>query len=182
MAAWPSGAQLLSTEDFKNTIATGSARALPHRWVGLDGASSGWTRGRSPLAGVAGGGMRSRGVLESHLLLGEQDIFMAGFRFLWENRTTFSREFLEFGRKRSAGMSRLPHHTQAASLWPINRGKLVHELGFFVCEDGCGKTCSVSVLLCMLMQRVCVNTPVSVTCFLLFVTATAFPSMKFNVL
>lgn len=89
--------------------------------------------------------MRSRRVLQSYLSLGEKDIFVAGFRFLWENRTTFSREFLEFGRHRSAGTlvrgaggPHLPHHTPAnlplvdQSGWIIE-SIMIEELDFFQC-------------------------------------------------
>lgn len=124
MAAWPIGAQRLSSEESP----TQAACSLP-----LD-----TSHPRSPRTllhtGFHWDGMRSRRVLESYLLLGEKDIFMVGFRFLWENRTTFSREFLEFGRQRSAGTlvrgacgPHLPHHTPAPFLWLINQGGLLSQ-------------------------------------------------------
>lgn len=106
-----------------------AAPALPYSCVDPNGPRSPETIG---LTGVAG--MRCHRVLESHLLLGEWDIFTVGFRFLWEKRTTFSREFLEFGRQRSAGMSRgawclLPVVTRGAATSHINNLALVDHPG-----------------------------------------------------
>ena len=78
--------------------------------------------------------MRSRRVLESYLLLGEQDIFMVGFRFLWENRTTSGREFLEFGRQICwheprcvALVAHIYHITHQQPSWLVSQGRLLNE-------------------------------------------------------
>lgn len=129
-------------------------------------------------------------------MLGEWDIFTVGFRFLWEKRTTFRREFLEFGRQRSAGMSRgawclLPVATRGAATSHINNLALVDHSGqinsriglFFKKKEYPAVVCRVTRVhvhvVCL-----CVNTPVSVTCFLSFAveTETIFLSTKFNVL
>lgn len=96
MAAWPSGAQLLSSEDTVHY----SCSCFILQLCRYQPSQVTWDR---PPCRCHWDGIRCHRVLD--LLLGERDIFAVGFRFLWEYRTTFSREFVEFGRQRSAGMN-----------------------------------------------------------------------------